>query len=158
MIQPLTLVKIVYCVLNWADGVEEISVVSSSVFGADSGRFGEDELLSLKIFNVLCNRVSAHAYRPSDGAIAWVALECFTILAVHQVGIDSDLTEGQSERKDFIRQRKIIFDGVALVVVVIIQAVPPEVFFSIHSRNFSLGTISRLPILRTGSFPACIIS
>ena len=150
--------KIINRVLYRADGVEKIFIVGATVFGADSGRFGEDELLSLKVFNVLGNGVPAHANRTSDGAVARITLEGFPILAVHQVGIDSDLTEGQSERKDFIRQRKIIFDGVALVVVVIIQAVPPEVFFSIHSRNFSFGTISRLPILRTGSFPACIIS
>ena len=93
MIQPLTLVKIINCVLYGADGVEEIPIVSSSVFGADSGRFGEDELLSLKFPDVLGNRVSAHAYRPSDGAIAWVALEDFTILAVHQICINGDLAE-----------------------------------------------------------------
>ena len=150
--------KIINCVLYGTDGVTQIPIVGSSIFGVDSGRFCDDELLSLKVFNVLGNGVPAHANSPTDGAVAWITLECFPILTVHQVGIDSDLTEGQSQRKDLIRQRKIIFDGVTLVVVVIIQAVPPEVFFSIHSRNFSFGTISRLPILRTGSFPACIIS
>ena len=158
MIQSLTLVKIINRVLNGADGVEEISIVSAPVFGADSGRFCEDELLSLKFPDVLSNGLFTHANRPPDGAVARITLEGFPIFAVHQVGVDSDFTEGQSERKDFIRQRKIIFDGVALVVVMIIQAVPPEVFFSIHFRNFSFGTISRLPILRTGSLPACIIS
>ena len=158
MPQPLTLVKIINRVLYRADGVTQIPVVGSSVFGVDSGWFGDDELLSLKVFNVLGNRVSAHANCPTNGAVAWVALECFPIFTVHQIGIDSDLPEGQSKRKDFIRQRKVVFDGVALVVMMVIQAVPPEVFFSIHSRNFSFGTISRLPILRTGSFPACIIS
>ena len=150
--------KIINCVLNGADGVEKISVVRSPVFCADSGRFCEDELLSFKFPDVLGNGVLAHANRTSDGAVARIALESFPILAVHQVGVDSDFTEGQSERKNFIRQRKIVFDGVALVVVVIIQAVPPEVFFSIHCKNFSFGTINRLPILRTGSLPACIIS
>ena len=150
--------KIINCVLNRADGVEKISIVSSSVFCADSGRLGDDELLSLKFLDVFGNGFFAHANRLSDGVVARIALEGFPIFTVHQIGVDSDLTEGQSERKDFIRQRKIIFDGVALVVVMIIQAVPPEVFFSIHCKNFSFGTISRLPILRTGSFPACIIS
>ena len=150
--------KIINCVLNRADGVTQISIVGATVFCMDSGRFCEDELLSFKLPDVLGNSLFAHANRTSDGAVARIALESFPILAVHQVGVDSDFTEGQSERKDLIRQRKIIFDGVALVVVVIIQAVPPEVFFSIHSRNFSFGTISRLPILRTGSLPACIIS
>ena len=150
--------KIINCVLNRADGVTQISIVGATVFCMDSGRFGDDELLSLKVFNVFGDRVSAHANRLSDGVVARIALEGFPIFTVHQIGVDSDFPEGQSERKDFIRQRKIIFDGVALVVVMIIQAVPPEVFFSIHCKNFSFGTISRLPILRTGSFPACIIS
>ena len=85
--------KIINCVLNGADGVEKISVVSSSVFCTDSGRLCDDELLSLKFPDVLGNGSFAHSYRPSDGAIAWVALEGFPILAVHQVGIDSDLAE-----------------------------------------------------------------
>ena len=150
--------KIINCVLNRADGVTQIPVVNSTISGANSGWFGDDELLSLKVFNVLGNRVPAHANCPTDGAVARIALVGLPVFTVHKVGIDSDLTEGQSERKDFIRQRKVIFDRVALVVMMVIQAVPPEVFFSIHFRNFSFGTISRLPILRTGSFPACLIS
>ena len=94
MIQPLTLVKIINRVLYRADGVEEISVVGATVFGADSGRFCDDELLSLKVFNVLGNGVPAHANSPTDGAVAWITLEGFPIFAVHQVGINSDLPEG----------------------------------------------------------------
>ena len=93
MIQSLTLVKIINCVLYGADGVEKISVVSSPVFGADSGWLGNDELLSLEFLDVLGNGLFAHANRPSDGAIAWVALEDFTILAVHQICINGDLAE-----------------------------------------------------------------
>ena len=145
-------------VLYRTDGVTQISIVSATVFCVDSCRLGGDELLPLKVFDVLGNRVPAHANCPTDGAVAWIALVGLPVFAVHQIGIDGDLTEGQSQRKDFIRQRKVIFDRVALVVMMVIQAVPPEVFFSIHFRNFSFGTISRLPILRTGSFPACIIS
>ena len=158
MPQPLTLVKIINRILYRADSVTQISVVNSTISGVDSGRLGGDELLSIKVFNVLGNRVPTHANRLTDGAVARITLVGLPVFTVHQVGIDSDLTEGQSERKDFIWQRKVIFDRVALVVMMVIQAVPPEVFFSIHFRNFSFGTISRLPILRTGSFPACIIS
>ena len=147
MTKPLTLVKIMDRVLYRTDGVTQVSIVSPTISGVDSGWFSGDELLSLKVFNVLGNGVSAHVNRFAYGFVARIALEGFPIFTVHQIGVDSDLTEGQSERKDFIRQRKIIFDGVALVVVMIIQAVPPEVFFSIHCKNFSLGTINRLPIL-----------
>ena len=86
--------KIINCVLNRADGVEEISVVRSSVLGADSGWLSCDELLSFQILDVLRNGVSAHSNSTTDGAVARIALEGFSILAVHQIGIDSDLTEG----------------------------------------------------------------
>ena len=94
MPQPLTLVKIMDRVLYRADGVTQVSVVSPTISGVDSGRLGGDELLSLKVFNVLGNRVPAHANSTTDGAVARIALEGFSILAVHQIGIDSDLTEG----------------------------------------------------------------
>ena len=45
MPQPLTLVKIINCVLNGADGVTQVSIVGSSVFCVDSCRLGDDELL-----------------------------------------------------------------------------------------------------------------
>ena len=109
MPQPLTLVKIVDCILFRADGVTQIPVVSATISGANSGRFGGNELLSLKVFNVLGNRVPAHANCPTDGAVAWIALVGLPVLAVHQVGINGDLAERQSERKDFIRQRKVNF-------------------------------------------------
>ena len=87
----MTLVKIINCVLYGADGVTQIPIVGSSIFSVDSGRLDGDELLSLKIFNVLGNGVPAHANSPTDGAVAWIALEGFPIFAVHQVGVDSDL-------------------------------------------------------------------
>ena len=66
--------------------VEKISVVSSSVFGADSGRLGDNELLSLKFLDVLGNGFIAHAISLTDG----VAREGLSILTEHQVGIDGD--------------------------------------------------------------------
>ena len=94
MPQSLTLVKIMDCVLYRTDCVAKVSVVSSTISGVDSGRFCDDELLSLKVFNVLRNRVSAHANSPADSAVARIALEGLSILTEHQVGIHSDFTEG----------------------------------------------------------------
>ena len=98
--------KIMDRFLYLTDGVTQVSVVSPTISGVDSGRLSGDELLSLKVFNVLCNRVSAHVNSFTNGLEARIALVGLSILAVHQVGIDSDLSEGQSERKDFIRQWK----------------------------------------------------
>ena len=84
----------------------QVSVVGATIFDVNSGRLDGDELLSLKVFNVLGDRVSAHVNSLTYGLVARIALVGLSILAVHQIGIDSDLTEGQSERKDFIRQRK----------------------------------------------------
>ena len=85
--------KILDRVLYRTDGVTQIPVVSATISGMDSGRLGGDELLSLKVFDVLGNRVPAHANCPADGAVAWVALVGLPVLAVHQVGIDSDFSE-----------------------------------------------------------------
>ena len=90
MPQPLTLVKIIDRILYRADGVTQVSVVGATIFGVDSGRLNGDELLSLKVFNVLRNCVSAHV----NSLEAWVALVGLPVFTVHQVGIDSDLTEG----------------------------------------------------------------
>ena len=45
--KPLTLVKIMDRVLYRADGVTQVSIVSPTISGVDSGRFDGDELLSL---------------------------------------------------------------------------------------------------------------
>ena len=90
MPQPLTLVKKVDRVLYRTDGVTQVSIVSPTISGVDSGRFDGDKLLSLKVFNVLRNCVSAHV----NSLVAWVALVGLPVFAVHQIGIDSDLTEG----------------------------------------------------------------
>ena len=94
MPQPLTLVKIMDRVPYRTDGVTQVSVVGATIFGVDSGRFDGDELLSLKVFNVLGNGVSAHVNRFAYGFVARIALVGLSILAVHQVGIDSDFPEG----------------------------------------------------------------
>ena len=44
--------------------------------------------------NVLRNGVSAHVNSLTYALVAWVALVGLPVFAVHQIGIDSDLTEG----------------------------------------------------------------
>ena len=94
MPQPLTLVKIMDRVLYRADGVTQVSIVSPTISGVDSGRFDGDELLSLKVFNILGNGVSAHVNCLTYGLVAGITLVGLPVFTVHQVGIDSDLTEG----------------------------------------------------------------
>ena len=94
MPKPLTLVKIMDRVLYRTDGVTQVSVVGATIFGVDSGRLNGDELLSLKVFNVLRNCVSAHVNSLTYGLVARITLVGLSILTVHQVGIDSDLPEG----------------------------------------------------------------
>ena len=94
MPQPLTLVKKVDRILYRTDGVTQVSVVGATIFGVDSGRFDGDELLSLKVFNILGNGVSAHVNSLTNGRVARITLVGLAILAVHQVGIDGDLPEG----------------------------------------------------------------
>ena len=66
--------------------------MGSLVFGADSGRFDGDELLSLKVFNVLGNRVPAHSNCPTNDAVARIALVGLPVLAVHQIGINGNFS------------------------------------------------------------------
>ena len=47
MLQPLTLVIIIDRILYRADGVTQVSIVSPTISGVDSGRFDGDELLSI---------------------------------------------------------------------------------------------------------------
>ena len=81
-------------VLYRTDGVTQVSVLDTTISGVDSGRLDGDELLFLKDFNVLGNRVSAHVNRFAYGLVARITLVGLSILAVHQIGIDSDFTEG----------------------------------------------------------------
>ena len=74
MPQPLTLVKIMDRILYRTDGVTQVSIVSPTISGVDSGRFDGDELLSLKVFNVLRNGVSAHVNRFAYGLVARITL------------------------------------------------------------------------------------
>ena len=94
MPQPLTLVKKVDRVLYRVDGVTQVSVVCPTIPGVDSGQLDGDELLSFKVFNVLGDRVSTHVNSLAYGLVARIALVGLSILAVHQVGIDSDFPEG----------------------------------------------------------------
>ena len=92
MPKSLTFVKIMDCVLYRADGVTQIPVVNSTISGANSGWFGDDELLSLKVFNVLGNRVPAHSNCPTNDAVARIALVGLPVLAVHQIGINGNFS------------------------------------------------------------------
>ena len=94
MLQPLTLVIIIDRILYRTDGITQISVVSPTISGVDSCRLCDNESLSLKFPDVLGNGFLAHANCLTDGVVARIALKCFPIFAVHQVGIDGDLTEG----------------------------------------------------------------
>ena len=80
MPKSLTLVKIINRVLYGTDGVTQIPVMSATISGANSGRLGGDELLSHKVFDVLGNRVPAHANCPTNGAVAWIALIGFPFM------------------------------------------------------------------------------
>ena len=68
--------------------------MGATIFRMNSGRLDGDELLSLKVFNILGNGVSAHVNCLTYGLVAGITLVGLPVFTVHQVGIDSDLTEG----------------------------------------------------------------
>ena len=75
MTKPLTLVKIIDRILYRTDGVTQVTILDTTIFCMDSGRLDGDELLSLKVFNVLGNRVSAHVNSLAYGLVARITLE-----------------------------------------------------------------------------------
>ena len=74
MAKSLTLVKIPDRILYGTDGVTQVSVLDTTISGVDSGRLDGDKLLSLKVFNVLRNGVSAHVNRFAYGLVARITL------------------------------------------------------------------------------------
>ena len=163
----LLLVTVLHRLLNRANGIEQGAVMLLSFLRDDGGRFGSDELLCDQSVDILFHRVLAQSHRVTYSLVARVALKGFPVLAEHQVSVYRDLACREIQTKDFVRQRKIIFHRIALWISVVLHTASPQSFsfllhfekwLSTHSRNFSLGTIKRLPTRMTGNPFSCISS
>lgn len=77
----------------------------------DRCRFSCDQMLLFQSRYIFFDSVSTESYRPANGFVTWMTLKGFPILAVHQVSVHRNLSGRESKTKDFIRQRKIVFNG-----------------------------------------------
>ena len=94
----------------------------SSVLGFDLGRLCRDEAFIFKAFHVFANGVLAHARGFAYRRITRMALERFSVLAVHQIGVHNDLTCRKIETENGFRQRKVIAGDIMLVGIAIVQS------------------------------------
>lgn len=95
-------------------GIEQITVALFTFLRDDGGRLGCDQPLLDQTVHIFFDGVVAHTNRFADCFITWLALKCFPIFTIHEVGVDQDFTTAESQREDFIRQRKIIFHCISL--------------------------------------------
>ena len=91
----------------------------SAVLGLDLGWLCVDEAFSFKALHVLSHGVLTHACGIAYSGVARMALECFSILAVHKEGIYDDLSGRQVKVEDGFGQWKIIAGDISLVGIVI---------------------------------------
>ncbi len=147
----------ILCLLNRQNYIEQIAVALHSVCCSDFRRLGSDQLLFLQPFYIFAHRITRHLQCVADRSEARMTPECFPVFSLEQICIDSDLSIGKIQTKNFIRQRKIISDCIAFLITVVLQILPP-VFSSTHLLNFSFGTMSREPIRSDGNPFSCISS
>ena len=108
-------IPILDCQNDWLDMIEQISI-AYTIGSEQSCRTGSDEALLLQHVHILFYCVSAVDPNGStDGFITGIALVRFTILQIEEVGIDSQFTGREIQRKDFIRQHEVMRACVRLV-------------------------------------------
>lgn len=73
---------------EWEYRVHEISVAFSAAVSSNLRFLCIYELPLFKLRNILSDRVFAHPDRISDGAVTWIALICFPVLASYKVSVN----------------------------------------------------------------------
>ena len=113
-------------ILDRSNGLEQIAVTLYAIFRNDGGRLDCDQAFINKTVHIFLDGVPAHADSIADGSVTWMALKIFSVLTVHEVSVHKNFAAAQSQREDFIRQRKIIFHRISLWVMVVSQRSPPD--------------------------------
>ena len=121
----LPLVVLLQRLLNGADGVDETSVAHAAILRDDGAGFGTDEALFLQTSHILPHGVFAQLHRPTDSAVAWVALVGPAILAAQKVIVDGDLMRAESEIEDFVWDKVVVLVRIPLGPASEHQASPP---------------------------------
>ena len=113
-LQPvhLLLVVAVQRYLDWEDGVLVVAVPFHAVAVQVAGVFHSDELFLLQFCDVFHDSGYREMYRRGNGSVAWMALMCFAVFAVEQIGIDGDGSVTEMQKEQFVGQREEILPGV----------------------------------------------
>ena len=111
--------------LNGTDGVDETSVAHTAVLRGDSAGLSADEPLLRQTGHIFPHGVFAQPHRPTDGAVAWVALVGSAILAAQKVIVDGDLMRAESEIEDFVWDKVVVLVRIPLGPASEHQASPP---------------------------------
>lgn len=112
-----------FCFFDGTDGIQQTAVSFSAVLGKDRCRLSCDQMLLFQSRYIFFDSVSTESYRPANGFVTWMTLKGFPILAVHQVSVHRNLSGRESKAKDFIRQRKIVFNGISFGILLIAQLI-----------------------------------
>lgn len=112
-----------FCLLDWQNRIEQTAVSFSAVLGTYCCWHGRDQMLLFQPCYIFFDSVSAESYCLTDRSEAWMALKGFPVLAVHQVSVHRNLSGRESKAKDFIRQRKIVFNGISFGILLIAQLI-----------------------------------
>ena len=108
----LLLVVAVQRHLDWEDGVLVVAVPFHAVAVQVAGVFHSDELFLLQFCDVFHDSGYREMYRRGNGSVAWMALMCFAVFAVEQIGIDGDGSVTEIQEEQFVGQREEILPGV----------------------------------------------
>ena len=117
--RKLTLVFVINGFLDRADGVEQRTIARFLARGIHQRRLHRDEPLFDESADVAHHSFLSSANGAPDGGIAGAALIVLSVLDVEQVGIDRQLARGEVKGEDLIWQREIVFDRVALRILLI---------------------------------------
>ena len=95
--------------------------MSATVTCANHRRLGVDEALAFKAIHVFSDGVVAHADGTTDGSVARMTRERFSVLAVHEKAQEGDLSVVKSETEHSLGHRKEITGVISAFRIVVSQ-------------------------------------
>ena len=109
--RQLTRVKNFNGLMDGPDGIAQIAVLFDPGFCQDRGWLCGDESFLRERVDILHDRIFCTANSFSNRGVAGPALVGTGVFKTTEVGVDRDLTCAQPQRKNFVRQCKLVFTG-----------------------------------------------
>ena len=134
-------------ILYRKDVEEQIPVALLPVLRREKSLLGFDQTLVFKQGDILADRVPAHADSGTDGVVGRVARVRLPILAADQERVHENLTAGQTEVEDLVRQDELTtqtflcFVQSDTSVLIPASCEKPGVIFSVYLSSEKRGTV-----------------